>query len=165
MVKTRTPRLLDETLLRPSAALLGAQIAMGAAIERDAVADSPLDATTLDLLVRIDLSPDGGLRAVELCRQLLLSPSHISRVIDRAEADGLVVRSPDPDDRRAQRVMLTDSGRAAVGDFAPRFHAVLDRVIHQTLTPDEIDQLVAMLERIETAARTVPDALADPARS
>jgi DNA-binding MarR family transcriptional regulator len=165
MVKRRTPRLLDETLLRPSAALLGAQIAMGAAIERDAVADSPLDATTLDLLVRIDLSPDGGIRAVELCRQLLLSPSHISRVIDRAEADGLVVRSPDPDDRRAQRVMLTDSGRAAVGDFAPRLHGVLDRVIHQTLTSDEIDQLVAMLERIETAARTVPDALAGPARS
>lgn len=158
-----TPGLLDGTILRPSGALLAAQIALGAAIDRDAVAHASLDATTLDLLVRIDLAGDGGIRPVELCRQLLLSPSHVSRVIDRAEAADLVERSPDPDDRRAQRIALTDGGRAAVGDFAPRLHAVLDRVIHQTLDRGEIAQLVAMLQRIEKAARVDPPESGPPA--
>lgn len=148
------PGNLDPERLRPSETLLAAQMAMSAAIERCAVAATPHDPTTLDLLVRLDLAPDRRLRAVELCRQLSLSPSHVSRMLDRAEATGLVERGPDPDDRRASLVTITDAGDAAVRDFAPRLDAVVERVIHQALTEDEIADLVAYLDRIEAAART-----------
>jgi DNA-binding MarR family transcriptional regulator len=144
---------LDPATLRPSGALLGANIALGAAIERLAVAATGHDPTTLDLLVRLDLAPGRQLRAVELCRQLQLSPSHVSRMLDRAQAAGLVSRGPDPRDRRANLVSLTDGGRAVVATFAPRLHAVLDRVVFQTLDEEEIDRLVESLDRIEAAAR------------
>ncbi|MEM9563160.1 MAG: MarR family transcriptional regulator [Actinomycetota bacterium] len=150
------PTELDPSVLRPSGALLATQIALGAAIERHAVAPSEHDATTLDLLVRLDIGPEDGLRAAELCRQLKLSPSHISRMVDRAEAAGLVERRPDPVDRRAKVVVLTAAGRREVGRFAPRLHAVLDRVIHRVLSTEEIDRLVGYLERIEAAADTFP---------
>ena len=144
-----------ERALRPTAALLTTHLAVSAAIESCAVAATPHDATTQDLLLRIALSPEGRVRGVELCRQLHLSPSYVSRRIDRAEADGLVRRTADPDDRRAQAVVLTDAGRAAADVFVQHLVGVVDRVVWQTLDAEEADQLVNLLARIEHAARNV----------
>lgn len=146
----------DAHLLRPSGALLGAQLALGSAIERCAMDGLDHDPTTVDLLLRLYLEPENRLRAVDLCQQLVKSPSHISRILDRAEQAGLVSRSPDPGDRRASLVTLTDDGRAVVERFGPRLTAVLDHTIHRTLDPEEIDTLVELLERIEVAARSCP---------
>lgn len=142
-----------EDVLAPSGALLAAQTALGRAIELGAVAASGHDATTLDLLVRLRLAGDAGLRAADLCGQLMLSPSHVSRRIDRAEEQGLVDRSPDPADRRAHRVTLTTLGVAAADDFLPRLTGVLTTVIHDTLTADEVATLIELLQRIEARAR------------
>ena len=113
------------------------------------------DPTTLDLLVRVDLAPEGRLRAADLSRQLMLSPSYVSRRLDRVEELGLARREPDPSDRRAQYVSLTQSGRRAVDDFAPRLEAVIDSIISQTLTSSETETLVALLARVESAARSL----------
>lgn len=144
---------LDAAVMAPSGALLATQIALSHAINRRAVDLVEHDSTTLDLLTRLALDPDQRLRGVELCRQLMLSPSHISRRIDRAEQEGLVRREPDPSDRRAQLVTLTDAGREVVGRFAPLLSSVLTEVIHDTLSPDEIASLISMLGRLEAAAR------------
>ncbi|MEE9414899.1 MAG: MarR family transcriptional regulator [Acidimicrobiales bacterium] len=143
---------LDHDLLRPSGALLAAQISLAAAIDSEAVAGTGLDSTTLDLLVRLELAPQRRLRAVELCRQLQLSQSHISRMLDRAEEAQLVERRADPKDRRAKTVILTAKGQRAVDEFAPRLHAVLDQTIHQILDRAEIENLITYLQRIESAA-------------
>ena len=96
-----------EPLVRCSSA----QTALARLIETEAVEPTGHDPTTLDLLVRLDQAPGNRLRAIELSRQLLMSPSHISRTIDRAEAAGLVERGADPDDRRASQVVLTTRAR------------------------------------------------------
>lgn len=139
--------------LRPTAALLSAQTAVAASINALAVAPTPHDDITHDLLLRIAHSPQQRLRGVDLCRQLQLSPSYVSRRIDRAEADGLVARGPDPDDRRAQSITLTAAGRAAVDDFVPRLTGVVDRIVTDTLTRAERAQLIELLGRIEAAGR------------
>ena len=144
---------LAPEMLRPSGALLAAQIALGAAIEDRVMAGIDQDPTTADLLVRLHLAPGTSLRAVDLCSQLLKSPSHISRLVDRAEESGLVRREPDPDDRRAKLVVLTGEGRDVVAALAPRLLAVLDQAIFQTFDADEIDLFVSLLERVEAAAR------------
>ena len=149
---------LDAELLRPSAAMLGAQIALGAAIERGAVDGSGQDSTTVDLLLRLHLAPGQELRGVDLCEQLLLSPSHISRRLDRAERDGLVQRRPDPDDRRASRVRMTATGEAVIARFVPRLVGVLEQTIYRELDSYEVATLVELLDRVETAARTCPAA-------
>lgn len=146
---------LDSDLLRPSGAILAAQISLSNAIEQQALFGLGHDSTTYDLLVRLHLAPEHRLRAVDLCHQLLLSPSHVSRMLDRAERDGLVRRQPDPDDRRANQVFLTAEGERAVRHLAPRLHAVLDAAIFQTLDATEVDTLVDLLARIEAAARRV----------
>lgn len=146
------PSALAATTLRCSGALLSAQTALARLIENEAVAPIGQDPTIVDLLVRLDQAPNHRLRAIELSRQLLLSPSHISRTLDRAEAAELVKRGPDPDDRRASQVTLTAAGYKVVERFAPRFEAIIDRVIAKTLSDSEADTLVELLGRIEAAA-------------
>ena len=135
--------------------MLGAQLALSAAIEQQAVDPIGHDKTELDLLLRLSLEPDHEARAADLAADMLLSPSHVSRRIDRAAEAGYVCREPDPDDRRAHRVCLTDAGRGVVADFRPRLEAVLTQVIFDTLSPAEIDALVDLLGRVEAAAREV----------
>lgn len=53
---------------------------------------------------------EGGCRLNELGRYAGLEPSTMTGLIDRMEKDGLVNRSNDPIDRRAQRVCLTEKG-------------------------------------------------------
>lgn len=52
-----------------------------------------------------------GKRLTTISDRLLLSKSTITRVIDELEDRGWVERVPDPEDRRAQRVVLTAEGR------------------------------------------------------
>ena len=67
---------------------------------------------------------------------------------------GLVERTPDPTDRRANKVIMTDAGREVVARVAPHIAGTLDRIIHDTLTPGEIDTLIKLLGRIEHEARS-----------
>jgi DNA-binding MarR family transcriptional regulator len=60
-----------------------------------------------------------------LARTLMLSPGGMTNRIDRLEQAGLVVRRPDPDDRRSSIVALTDRGRRIVDD------AVTDHVANE----------------------------------
>jgi DNA-binding MarR family transcriptional regulator len=46
----------------------------------------------------------------ELADEVVLSPTAMSRFVDRVEAAGCVRRAPDPEDRRALQVTLTDEG-------------------------------------------------------
>ncbi len=144
-------RRLDPRLLRPSGTILTTQLRLAAEIEARVVDETGLPSTVLDLLVRLDLAPNRAERASRLCNQLNLSAAHMSRTIDRAEAAGLVERRPDPGDRRAQVVEVTRAGDAVLADFAPRLHRLLRTVIHDVLADDEIDVLVASLERIQRA--------------
>ncbi len=41
---------------------------------------------------------------------MVLSPTAMSRFVDRVEAAGMVRREPDPADRRALQIAITDSG-------------------------------------------------------
>jgi DNA-binding MarR family transcriptional regulator len=156
MARTPAPNpagRLDATLLRTTGALLATQTAVSKLIDTEAVEPTGQDPTTIDLLVRLDLSPGHRLRAVQLSRELLLSPSHVSRMIDRAEASGLVERCDDPTDRRASQVAMTEAGRAVLEDFAPRLEELIDRIITVPLSPEESNVLVGLLQRIEAATR------------
>ncbi|MEM7337215.1 MAG: MarR family transcriptional regulator [Actinomycetota bacterium] len=150
--RTEATRVVDPAVIRASGALLSAETALGRLIDTEAVAPTGLDPTIVDLLLRLDQAPGHQMRAVELSRQVLMSPSHVSRTLDRAEKADLLRRAPDPDDRRASLVTLTPAGRDVIADFAPRLTTIIDRVINQHLSSEEVDTLVDLLGRIERAA-------------
>jgi DNA-binding MarR family transcriptional regulator len=68
------------------------------------------DLSWYDLLWVLYRAPDRARRVTELAHEVALSQTAMSRFVDRVEAAGCVERRPDPTDRRAQRVVLTDAG-------------------------------------------------------
>src|SRR4051794_41253971 len=76
----------------------------------------------------------------------------MSRFVDRAEAAGVVRRGPDPADRRALQVALTDDGVALLRRMWPVYEQGIER--HFAAPLDRSPQrLRAMLERIAASAR------------
>ncbi|MGI9528548.1 MAG: MarR family winged helix-turn-helix transcriptional regulator [Acidimicrobiia bacterium] len=149
-----TDQRSTDAMLRPSAWLMRASSDVSHLLATEAVADTGLDPTTLDLLLRLRVAAGGKLRGVDLCDQLHKSPSHVSRVIDRAEAAGLVRREPDPNDRRAHLIAATPAGESATDEYLPHLEAVLQRVIFDTFSSDEIETMIGLLSKVSYAARS-----------
>jgi MarR family 2-MHQ and catechol resistance regulon transcriptional repressor len=147
-----------EDLFRPSGWLLEAQTTLGMAIERFAVSRTDYTATVLDLVVRLRFADGQTLRGVDLGRQLSKSPGYVSRVIDQAEEAGLVARRPDPTDRRAQLITLTDRGENVFDGFAPYATAVLENTIYSTLDEIEVEALIRLLRKVADSAHHLLDA-------
>ncbi|MER2133147.1 MAG: MarR family transcriptional regulator [Arthrobacter sp.] len=53
---------------------------------------------------------DGGLRLKDLADLLRIAPRSATEVVDQLEAKNLVQRGPDPSDRRATLITLTEQG-------------------------------------------------------
>ena len=66
------------------------------------------------------VADDPGLRLAAVAERLRMAPRSATEVIDALEQRGLVERRPDPTDRRASSVTLTDQGR--------RLRHTIDRV-------------------------------------
>ena len=58
------------------------------------------------------LSRNDGLTQVALAHLLEIEPMSVCRLVDRMEASGFVTRRPDPADKRANLVCLTEKSRA-----------------------------------------------------
>jgi len=101
---------LDDETLAGWRAFLNAHARVTRAIGRDLAAAGLPDLSWYDLLWTLHRAPGRALRVNELAREVVLSPTAMSRFVDRAEKAGYVRRDPDPADRRALQVTLTDGG-------------------------------------------------------
>jgi DNA-binding MarR family transcriptional regulator len=101
---------LDDDSLAAWRAFLTAHALVTRRISRDLHKAGLPDLGWYDLLWALYRQPDRRLRVNELAREVLLTPTATSRFIDRVEGAGHVRREPDPADRRALRIAITDSG-------------------------------------------------------
>jgi DNA-binding MarR family transcriptional regulator len=75
-----------------------------------------------------------------------------SRSVDALEALGLVLRAPDPGDRRALRLEVTDRGRALLEERLSRAARAFQPAT-ATLSASERRELLALLRRMTDAIR------------
>jgi DNA-binding MarR family transcriptional regulator len=68
--------------------------------------------TSAQWRVMAQLSRNDGLTQVALAHLLEIEPMSVCRLVDRMEAGGFVMRLPDPADKRAKLVCLTEKSRA-----------------------------------------------------
>ena len=59
------------------------------------------------------IDPDGS-RLTDLARRANMSPQAMGELVDELEQLGYVVRRPDPTDRRAKLIILTEKGEACI---------------------------------------------------
>lgn len=86
-----------------------------------------------------------------IARMLGVDRTVLTYLIDELERARLVERRPDPADRRARRVVLTDAGRERLGDLDRRLRGAEERLL-APLEPAERDTLRELLRRLATEA-------------
>ncbi|MGY3614650.1 MarR family winged helix-turn-helix transcriptional regulator [Bradyrhizobium sp. USDA 10063] len=86
--------------------------------------------TRAQWIVLFRLREQEGLSQVDLADVLELQPISLVRLLDRLVEHGLLERRPDPKDRRANRLFLTDRGRQLVDDLDSLRDAIATDVLH-----------------------------------
>lgn len=83
----------------------------------------------------------------DLAEYLRLDPSQVTALVDDLQRRGLVVREPDPSDRRANVVVATPAGEACFAE-ARLAAQEAERREHAALSPQEREALAGLLRRI-----------------
>lgn len=113
------------------------------------------DYGTLLLLSR---AGDEGMRRIDLANELQLSPSGITRLLDRLEDQGLVGKGACKSDARVSYAILTDDGLAKLREAAPGHIDDIDRRLGAVLSEDEMKTLAELLTRLsESDGSCSPD--------
>ena len=94
------------------------------------------------------LSHHGGVRSSELAQLLRITPRSVTEVVDALEAKGLASRAPDPSDRRATLVSLTDGGRE-LSEEVRRARGVESEKMFDRLSPTDRDHLTRILRKLQ----------------
>lgn len=90
---------------------------------------------------------DGVASATELARIAEVNPGAMTRLLDRLESRGLVARAPDPADRRALRIELTEDGRRIARDIAACSQRVRDAAL-QGMDANQRGLFIRLLEQV-----------------
>lgn len=108
------------------------------------------------------LQAESPRRMSDLASALRVDPSTVTRAIQRMEADGLVERSPSPDDGRGVRVAATDLGRQRWAEVAARRRDIVREVLIP-LSEDDQRRLVELLDRFVTSLHLYVGVIPRPA--
>ena len=92
---------------------------------------------------------DGHISVGDLARAAELNPGAMTRLLDKLEEKGLIVRANDPTDRRALRIQLTDAGRAIYDQCSACSDRVRERAL-SGMSESECEQFIATLEPVRT---------------
>ncbi|NUR82983.1 MAG: MarR family transcriptional regulator [Nonomuraea sp.] len=104
------------------------------ALERELGEKHDLGPSEYEVLDRI-VQHDANLRVQELCEEVHLSQSALSRVVARLEKAGLVTRGVCSSDRRGVFVCITDEGRTRHDQARPTHLAVLQEIFEGAPAP------------------------------
>ena len=133
-------------------AFLNAHAHVTRRIGRDLAEAGLPDLGWYDLLWTLYRAPERRLRVNELAREVVLSPTAMSRFVDRAERAGVVRREADPRDRRALQVALTDEGVGLLRKMWPVYERGIEEhfAAHLGASPERLRRV---LERVADSAR------------
>src|SRR3954451_14373020 len=138
---TASPSILDEHRTSPGLllALLGQE-----AMHRLRAAHTAHNLKPRQFQILGLLHDHGGLAQSELLQETGVAPSILVTLLNPLEADGLVARERDPDDRRRHLVTLTPAGERQLASAA-RAQTDAEDALFASLDDDQRTQLRALL--------------------
>ncbi|MGO1071582.1 MarR family winged helix-turn-helix transcriptional regulator [Lysobacter sp. CA199] len=119
--------------------------AMWAQMERE-LAQAGHDLTFSQFITLKELAV-GTAGVTELARAAQLNPGAMTRLLDKLESRGFVMRVADPDDRRALNIHLTEAGTAIWEDIDQCGKRVRERAM-AGLSDSDREQLYRLLEQV-----------------
>jgi DNA-binding MarR family transcriptional regulator len=130
------------------AGFLQTHAALARGLDADLRVAHGLPLTDFEILLWLVNRPCERMRMAALADSVLLSPSGLSRAVERLEARGLVQRIPCTEDRRGSYAALTKSGVDVVRIAGTTHAAGIRRRFLERLTPAETRSLKAIWDRL-----------------
>lgn len=99
------------------------------------------------VLITLITVPERRMRMTDIAERVLTSPSGMTRAVARLEADGLVDREQDDDDRRSFLVSLTPRGVRRLRQAQVTHHACVREMLFQGVGERDLRRLAAFFDR------------------
>jgi DNA-binding MarR family transcriptional regulator len=132
-------------------------IAQALLVERIEAAFAEADLPSLDwydLLWVLESAEHGRLRMADLAEKAVVSRSNVTRLVDRLEKAGLVVRMNCPQDGRSTFCVITDKGRALRSKMWPVYRKQIETLFGRHLAAREAEEMANTFERIISSLRS-----------
>jgi DNA-binding MarR family transcriptional regulator len=141
---------LTSTELGAWRGLLRAHSALVKTLDRELEQAHGLALSSFEVLARIDQF-GGRMRMCELAESVLLSRSGLTRLVDRLERDGLVVRGSCEHDARGAFAVITDAGAIALVAARATYRAGVRTHFAGPFSDAELETLAGLFERLLAA--------------
>jgi len=145
--------LWDDTRIAAFGTFIEAFAAVMTKVETELDRTAGVPVTWFEVLLRLARSPEHRLRMAELARQVGLSTSGLTRLIDRVEEAGYVRREVCATDRRGAHAILTDDGMTLLRTALPPHLASIEAHVAGPLGAE-----LATFERLLRTLRDANDA-------
>ena len=120
---------------------------LGARLE----ADHGLTMSDYDVLIQLYFAEGHAMRRVDIARQVLLTASGITRLLDGLERCGLVAKKACASDARVSYAVLTEEGVRKVEAARDTHLADVEELFGSRFSPQEREQLGELLGRLPLA--------------
>jgi MarR family 2-MHQ and catechol resistance regulon transcriptional repressor len=128
--------------------LLGAHATLTGQLSARLVEEHGLTLSEYEVLFLLSRETDHAMRRIDLSREVRLSPSGITRMLDRLQTTGLVEKGACAQDARVTYAVLTDAGMRKLRECAPDHLAAVERLIGERLGDEEVEVLSKLLGRL-----------------
>jgi len=114
---------------------------------------SPLGITRSQFWVLVNIARygDDGIAQTELARLMSVGKVSLGGLIDRMEANGILERLPDPSDRRAKKVFITEKGE----ELLQRLQEVAEKINKQIMRGISSEQNKMLDNMLKTMKRNL----------
>jgi DNA-binding MarR family transcriptional regulator len=138
--------------------LLGAHATLTRELSATLLASHGLTINDYGCLLLLSRADENGMRRIDLANDLQLSPSGITRLLDRLEEQGLVEKGECKSDARVSYAVLTDDGLTKLREAAPGHVEDIDRRLSAVLSDEEIQTLNELLGKLsDHSGECTPD--------
>ena len=139
---------LSEAELGAWRGLLRVHSALVKALDSELEAAHGLPLSSYEVLISLRSAPERRMRMADLADRALLSRSGMTRLVDRLEREGLLVRQQCSVDARGLYAALTDAGEAFLERARPTHLAGVRERFLRHFGEDELEQLAECWERV-----------------
>jgi DNA-binding MarR family transcriptional regulator len=134
------------------------------AVDQQLREEGGLSYIQFQILATLGEAPEGRQRMTDIADRLVHSRSGLTYQVAQLADTGLVAKAPSPDDERSVIVSITPEGRALLARVMAGHVQVVQRLLLEPLTSEDVTNLGGILGRVRQHMRTVPPRSAAPRR-
>jgi MarR family 2-MHQ and catechol resistance regulon transcriptional repressor len=128
--------------------LIGAHSAVTRELSTRLVESHGLTLNEYEVLFLLARAPENRMRRIDLAAEVRLSPSGVTRMLERLEKTDLVTKAKGEADARITYAVLTDAGMSKLRACERDHFVAVERMLGEHLADDELASLAELLGRL-----------------